>query len=212
MRAAGRPSSSREVQAHAGAGVVAFGAEPRENRVLMNDVASTPEGELARRARLGDRAAFDALYERFARGVHAVLAARVRASEAEDLVQDVFVRAWRARGELREVDRVGAWLFAIARREAHAARRQRTSSAPLPDDLPAKQAADTGSRDEAERVLAELRALPESYRETLSLRLLGEYSGAEIAHLTGMTHGSVRVNLHKGMQMLRERLSRGGER
>jgi len=44
------------------------------------------------------------------------------------------------------------------------------------------------------------------------LRLLGDYSGVEIARLTGMTHGSVRVNLHKGMEMLRERLSRAETR
>jgi RNA polymerase sigma-70 factor (ECF subfamily) len=178
----------------------------------MDELAHTPEGELARRARLGDRAAFDALYVRFARGVHAVLAARVRASEADDLVQDVFVRAWRARAELRDPERVGAWLVAIARHEAHAARRARTPTLMLTDDLPARTAGESEAHEEAERVLTELRALPESYRETLSLRLLGECSGIEIARLTGMTHGSVRVNLHKGMEMLRERLSRGATR
>jgi len=157
-------------------------------------------------------AAFDALYARFARGVHAVLATRVRASEAEDLVQDVFVCAWRARGELREPDRVGAWLFTIARREALAAQRCRVPSALLPDDLAAPEVTGSAERDEAERVLAALRHLPEAYRETLSLRLLGELSGIEIARLTGMTHGSVRVNLHKGLEMLRERLSRGDGR
>lgn len=194
------------------ADLVAAGAARGENRARMDRAAETPEGELARRARLGDRAAFDALYERFARGVHAVLATRVRASEAEDLVQDVFVTAWRARHGLREPDRVGAWLFAIARREAHAARRGRAETMLLSDDLPAKTTGDPAAHDEAERVLTELRALPESYRETLSLRLLGEYSGSEIAHMTGMTHGSVRVNLHKGMELLRERLSRGETR
>ena len=178
----------------------------------MDDVVRTPEGELARRARLGDRAAFDALYKRFARGVHAVLVTRVRASEADDLVQDVFVTAWRARAELRDPDKVGAWLVAIARREAHAARRGRTPTLMLTDDHPAQTATDSDARDEAERVLTELRALPESYRETLSLRLLGECSGIEIARLTGMTHGSVRVNLHKGMELLRERLARGATR
>lgn len=211
MSADGGPSSRGRALALDRADVAAPVAS-EENRPRMDDLARTPDGELARRARLGDRAAFDALYRRFARGVHAVLAARVRASEAEDLVQDVFVRAWRARGELREPDRVGAWLFTIARREAQAARRDRVPAARLPDDLAAPEAAGSEARDEAERVLAELRALPEAYRETLSLRLLGEYSGLEIARLTGMTHGSVRVNLHKGMELLRERLSRRDER
>ena len=51
--------------------------------------------------------------------------------------------------------------------------------------------------------LAALRALPEAYRETLVLRLVEGLSGAEIAERTGLTPGSVRVNLHRGMALLR---------
>ena len=56
-----------------------------------------------------------------------------------------------------------------------------------------------------------IRHLPEAYRETLMLRLVEGMSGPEIAERTGMTPGSVRVNLHRGITMLRERLI-GGER
>ena len=51
-----------------------------------------------------------------------------------------------------------------------------------------------------------IRALPEAYRETLMLRFLAGLTGPEIAARTGLTHGSVRVNLHRGVAMLRERL------
>jgi RNA polymerase sigma-70 factor (ECF subfamily) len=55
-------------------------------------------------------------------------------------------------------------------------------------------------------VLAAVRTLPEAYRETLMLRLVEGLSGPEIAEKTGMTSASVRVNLHRGMKQLREKL------
>ena len=51
-----------------------------------------------------------------------------------------------------------------------------------------------------------IRDLPEAYRETLVLRLVEGMSGDEIAARTGLTSASVRVNLHRGIKMLRERL------
>ena len=59
---------------------------------------------------------------------------------------------------------------------------------------------------EAHRALAAIRALPEAYRETLVLRLVEGLSGPEIAAVTGLTPDSVRVNLHRGFRLLRERL------
>ena len=55
-------------------------------------------------------------------------------------------------------------------------------------------------------MLAAIRALPEAYRETLVLRLVEGMTGPEIAERTGLTAGSVRVNLYRGMKQLRERL------
>ena len=53
-----------------------------------------------------------------------------------------------------------------------------------------------------------IRSLPEAYRETLVLRLVEGMTGPEIAKRTGLTAASVRVNLHRGMKMLREQLER----
>jgi RNA polymerase sigma-70 factor (ECF subfamily) len=63
-------------------------------------------------------------------------------------------------------------------------------------------------RTEALLVLAAIRSLPEAYSETLTLRLVEGMTGPEIAARTGLTEGSVRVNLHRGMKRLRERLER----
>ena len=65
----------------------------------------------------------------------------------------------------------------------------------------------------AEReVLAALRELPHAYRETLVLRLVEGMTGPEIAEKTGLQPGSVRVNLHRGMKLLRRRLGVETER
>ena len=68
--------------------------------------------------------------------------------------------------------------------------------------------ANRSDQSEAQQVLEAIRALPDTYRETLILRLVEGMTGPEIAARTGLTHGSVRVNLHRGMQQLREILGR----
>jgi RNA polymerase sigma-70 factor (ECF subfamily) len=75
-------------------------------------------------------------------------------------------------------------------------------------ELPADLASADVDRTEAVFVLGEIRSLPDAYRETLTLRLVEGMTGPEIAALTGLTEGSVRVNLHRGMKQLRDRLAR----
>ena len=65
---------------------------------------------------------------------------------------------------------------------------------------------------EAIAVLDVVRKLPDAYRETLLMRLVEGMSGAEIAERSGLTPGSVRVNLHRGMKLLREQLGDIGQR
>ena len=61
-------------------------------------------------------------------------------------------------------------------------------------------------RLDAARALRAIRELPDAYRETLVLRLVEGLTGPEIAAVTGLTPDSVRVNLHRGFKLLRERL------
>jgi len=62
------------------------------------------------------------------------------------------------------------------------------------------------STTKANEILELIRDLPEAYRETLVLRLVEGMTGPEIAERTGLTPASVRVNLHRGMKQLREKL------
>jgi RNA polymerase sigma-70 factor (ECF subfamily) len=133
------------------------------------------------------------------------LLARLPADEAADLVQDVFVQALERLSTLREPRAFAGWLATIARNRATDLLRVRPETEPLEDDR-AAAAASPEARADAERALAAIQRLPEAYRETLVLRLVEGLTGPEIAHLTGLTPDSVRVNLHRGFKLLREHL------
>jgi RNA polymerase sigma-70 factor, ECF subfamily len=178
--------------------------------------SSTPEASddanLVTAAQAGDRAAFGRLYERYARMVHGVLLAKVPLGDVDDLLQDVFLKALRQLSTLRQRGSFGAWLAAIARNLANDYHRRALPKEPLLDDTPNEVLTGEGNhaenKDRATAILNVIRSLPEAYRETLILRLVEGFNGPEIAARTGMTHGSVRVNLHRGMEQLRARLSR----
>lgn len=178
-------------------------------------VPGSADEAVVRAAQAGDRAAFGVLYERYARMVHGVLLARVPASAVEDLVQDVFLRAMPRVSSLRDANAFGGWLAAIARNRATDFFRQSPSDVtPLEDSLdkdPPNKVLARQSEADAHAILDTIRTLPEAYREPLILRLVEGMTGPEIAARTGMTHGSVRVNLHRGMQQLKQILRAGGQ-
>jgi RNA polymerase sigma-70 factor, ECF subfamily len=175
-------------------------------------VSETREDDvLVSAARDGDRAAFGLLYHRYARMVHGILLCRVPPREVDDLVQEVFLLALRQLHSLRDTSRFGAWLGTITRNRANDYFRK---SKPVEQvtEAGAEQQAESRTNDhdveqEAAMTLAVLLTLPETYREPLTLRLVEGMTGPEIAARMGLTHGSVRVNLCRGMQMLREKLS-----
>ena len=171
----------------------------------LNPASPTAEAEdlaLVTAARNGDTGAFGQLYDRYARMVHGILLARLPHDAVEDTVQDVFIAALEQLRALREPGAFGGWLAAIARNRANdfhrrTARTSQMTENPARADLP---------HGEAAAVLEKIRTLPDAYRETLILRLVEGMTGPEIAARTGLTHGSVRVNLHRGMKMLKESL------
>jgi len=152
----------------------------------------------------GDGQAFARVYESYSRMVHAILLGRVPRRDVDDLVQDVFLTAYTRIRELREPKAFGGWIATIARNRATDYLRQTREQVELPDELPG------GDSIEAETfaVLQEIRKLPDAYRDTLLMRLVEGMSGQEIADRTGLAPGSVRVNLHRGMKLLREKLGR----
>lgn len=163
----------------------------------MPDVAS-----LVRAAREGDRDAFGQLYDLYARMVHGILLARVPRVEVDDLVQDVFLLALRRLHTLRADTAFGGWLAIIARNRANDYHRRSVATAEMPEEVSGQHPPD----EEAAAILGIIRSLPEAYRETLMLRLVEGMTGPEIAERCGLTPASVRVNLHRGMKQLRDKL------
>lgn len=168
--------------------------QPPEQRAA--DIAA-----LVRSVQRGRRGDFARIYAAMHRAVHAVLLARVPAEDARDLVQDVFTQAFEKIGDLAEPAAFPGWILAMARNRAVDHLRR-----PRPANDIADAAVDPPPRVEAQEALAALRALPDTYRETLIMRLVEGMTGPEIAERTGMTAESVRVHLHRGMKLLRAKL------
>jgi RNA polymerase sigma-70 factor, ECF subfamily len=167
---------------------------------------ASDDAALVRRSREGDEAAFTHLYTRYAKMIHGVLLARVASIDVDDLVQEVFFTAWKGLDSLRDPAAFGGWLSMIARNRATDFHRRSIESTELPAHLEAP--GDVSAYAEAMGVLDVIRSLPDAYRETLVLRLVEGMTGPEIAERTGLTAASVRVNLHRGMRLLREKLQR----
>ena len=165
-------------------------------------VETVPETALIEGVLAGNRDLFGRLYQLYAPLVHGVLLARLPRSEVEDMVQDIFLHAFRKLHTLRDTRAFGPWIAMIARNRAMDFHRNSRQTIELTDDV---RSADS-SQAKAEEILAIIRKLPEAYRETLVLRLVEGMSGPEIATRTGLTPASVRVNLHRGMKLLREKL------
>jgi RNA polymerase sigma-70 factor (ECF subfamily) len=150
----------------------------------------------------GEHDRFAHLYEMYAPLVHGVLLARVPRDEVSDLVQDVFLHALKKLHTLRNASSFGPWIAMIARNRAMDFYRGSRETVEITEQIAVQK---PPSRTASE-VLGMIKELPEAYRETLVLRFVEQMTGPEIAERTGLTPASVRVNLHRGVKLLRERM------
>jgi len=179
------------------------------------------EGELTddaliRQAGLGDRDAFDVLVVRHAPGVLRLIRTRVPPAEADDVLQQTFLAAWRAAAGFRGEAAVKTWLFTIARNFAARAR-ERERRAPVAD-VPLDQLgvqAGWGSHDPetlamaAERrdvLAAAFDALDPEAREVLTLRDLEGLPGEDTAALLGLSLAAMKSRLHRARMTLAARV------
>ncbi len=166
------------------------------------------------RARRGDRRALEELCHREWRPVYALFYAAVQdRAEAQDLTQEVFLRALGALGHFREGETpFRAFLKVIARNLLRDRWRGRR---PDPVDLALVQELPSDNPDladalvvEAERahLLSALGTLPDDYQAVVRLRLLEGYSGAETAIIIGRSPSAARQLLHRALGALRAAL------
>jgi len=180
----------------------------------MEDV----DDPLVRSAQHGDRAAFEELVRRTSRLVYVRLYLETGdAHRAEDLLQETMLSAFRKLKELANPKSFRTWLLNIAQNVAiDAARRdsckKRSGSSHLREALDGVVGKLSAPPDHAERserresVLSALRSLPEEYRLALSLRYLGGADYETIQTQLGLSNGSLRGLLHRGLKLMRSRL------
>jgi RNA polymerase sigma-70 factor (ECF subfamily) len=175
---------------------------------LSKECAIKTTAAIVEAARAGDNQALSELYRRFSPVVHGILLSYVSAAEADDLTHEVFETVITHLSDLKNSEAFPGWIVAIARRRALNVVRR-----PIVEVAVDTQWADQRQSPEnvaaAEQALIALCGLPPAYKETLMLRLIEGLTGPEIAERTGMTEGSVRVNLHRGMSHLRAALHIG---
>ena len=163
---------------------------------------------LVEATRAGEHRAFAELYRRHIKTVHGVLLARLPRTEVRDAMQEVFTLALARLDTLREPAAFSPWLGSIARNLARNWHKRRRELAAAPEKIDAREARGR-DMDDALSLLAAIQKLPEGHRELLVLRFVEGLSGSEIAGALGIAPGSVRVKLHRGVEMLRAQLRPG---
>lgn len=180
------------------------------------------DAELVERARAGDQAAFGVLVDRYQHVV--VRAARAvvgRSEEAEDVAQDVFLRAYRRIDGFRGEASVKTWLLAITWRQALSHRRSIAARVrrfiTADDDEPFDPPATTRLQDQAladvelRRTVARVvRTLPAKYREALMLCATGDHTFDEMSEAMGVPAGTLKWRVSEARKRLKQKLERLG--
>lgn len=194
---------------HRGEGAIPV--RPSEGRLAVDAL----DAQLASLAAAGDDSAFTTIVSRYQPAVFrwALMFAR-DPDEAEDVAQEVFVRAHRQLSQYRSDGSLEAWLYAITRRAAYQMLRTRNRRSRLvlsPGARPSRDVytTDPGGRVDRERAAAVIREmfseLPPRQREIFDLIDLQGLTPAEVAERTGLKPVSVRANLFKARSTIRAR-------
>lgn len=174
---------------------------------------------LVQRAQSGEAAAFEELVRRTSRLVYARLFLETGdAHQAEDLLQETLLIAFRTIGQLHDPDKFRAWILRIAQNAAiDATRRQSSQRRTLEreaENVRQNGVHAPGPQEQVEqeellqKVLVILRSLPEEYRLPLTLHYLVGADHQTIQMQMGVTNGALRGLLHRGMQRLRAELKK----
>lgn len=172
--------------------------------------------QLMARAKVGNDAAFEELYHRFARRLKGFFFLQLGGDEelAADATHDVFLRAYEARNRYQEGKSVSTWLFTIAynicrnhyRSNAYETQLSATLDAEPISDEQIEIQLDAAALDDAlAQVLYEL---PPPLHQLFSLHYQEELTIPQVAEIVGIPEGTVKSRLHKTMNIIRKKLKR----
>jgi RNA polymerase sigma-70 factor (ECF subfamily) len=171
------------------------------------------EHDIYRAAIHGDREAFEMIIRMQSRALFAIAYGVLQnREEAEDVVQDTLVKAWKTRWRVRDPEKFPAWLGTIARHRARdVARRRRSISFPADREEPIDPgndatAAISRENEVGEQVRAALSTLPELHRAALTLRYFEAMDYASIERTLGLSNGALRGILGRALAAMRQRL------
>ena len=177
------------------------------------DDARAEEARLVEACRRGERPALHTLYERYRRRVFSLIARICGAQDAEELTQDVFLRAFRGLAKFRGDAQLSTWMYRLAVNAAlsHATRAQSRARRHVSDEelqhLPASDESEAaGDPRLRERLKVALEALPAGYRAVLVLHDIEGLQHDEIAEILGCRVGTSKSQLHKARARMRELL------
>lgn len=190
----------------------------REEEHILNDrPLGLPDDEIVRRVCAGECELFEHLLQRYNRRLYRVARAVLRNDvDAEDVVQEAWLRAFANLGQLAEPSRFSAWIGRIALYEAWARARRDRRAGPgeRESTTPPRAAVDperTASNRESLRILEEaIDALPEKYRLALVLRGIEGLTAAEAARHLNVSRLTINTRFHRARALLRARLSESG--
>ena len=174
-------------------------------------MSAATDGELVRRVRAGEPAAYGQLARRWAARVLAVCHARVGRGAAEDLAQEALLRGLRSLPSLADPEKFGPWLVGIAVRTCldwlKSAQRTEVSLDAMPAGHEAQVDGDAiDRRERAEQLMREVERLPHAYREVLMLYYYQDCTYQELADMLGVSAATINARLTKARAMLRERM------
>jgi len=165
------------------------------------------EREQYRAAIHGDREAFEMIIRKHSRLLFAIAYGILqRHEEAEDVVQDSLIKAWKTRWRVRDPEKFPVWLATIARHKAHDVFRKRRT-VPLPEqvaDTIEPEPANTNALDQ--RLHSALATLPELHRAALTLRYFEGMDYRTIENTLGLTNGALRGILGRALASMRKQL------
>lgn len=165
----------------------------------------------AERLARGDPAAFEELYDACADRVHHALVVRLGSrADADDVLQETFLRLARIKRSLVKVENLVAYVFAVSRNEANRLTRRRDRERPHPTaEMLFQEGAsqDTLERETAEWVTASLCSLIPEQREVVELKVYAGLTFREIALVTGLPQGTVATRYRTAVERLRGRLA-----
>jgi RNA polymerase sigma-70 factor (ECF subfamily) len=180
----------------------------------LSVTAATPANDelaLVEACRRGERTAMHTFYERYRRRVFALIARICGSQDAEELSQEVFLRAFRGLDKFRGDSQLSTWMYRLAVNAAlsHATRAQARARRSISDEVLDEVAApleDVGDPGLREKLVAAMESLPPGYRAVLVLHDVEGLQHEEIAQILGCRVGTSKSQLHKARAKMRESL------